>query len=123
MLFELELHKSAVLKLYKDEFTLENIFKVFFSAIIVGLLFTILYQINETPRVEKVIVYKDKVVSLPKHELFIKCLAHRRPLTEVTDVVTNLTRKRDRVEGVPVYGGVDGKDIEDCKNAAIELTE
>jgi len=82
--------------------------EIILFGLVIGLLLTNTYLLASKPN--KVIVYKEKEVYSTKSEVFLKCLKSRKLYS-------------DDMFGTDNKAASNNNDINDCKMAAIELTE
>jgi len=86
---------------------LKKVSGIILFGLVVVLLLTNTYLLASKPN--EIIVYKEKQVYSTKSRVFLQCLESRKPYSDLYDT-----------ENKPASNN---SDIEDCKKAALELTE
>lgn len=86
---------------------MEKFGKIIFFVLVIGLLLVNTFLLMSRPN--EVVVYKNKEVHSTKNNVFLQCLESRKPYSDLYETKTKVSPQNN--------------DIEDCKKAAMELSE
>lgn len=86
---------------------MEKFGKIIFFVLVTGLLLVNTFLLTSRPN--EVVVYKDKEVHSTKNNVFLQCLESRKTFSDLYETENKVSPRNN--------------DIEDCKKAAMELSD